>query len=331
MPSNIENESTTVIRFRNSLACVQCRSRHVKCDANKPGCTRCKIDGKNCYFMKSRRGMRSKTSNSSTEVPLASADEQVKLNTSPTTTIPSLEASETQFQTSLVQYTAYHNASIPKVRSLESELERNLGLYYTFFHNAHPWVLPRPRLEQLIQTHREQVQGLLTVIDFIGSTFGSKGQSGRLREIAISTMTAQDVPKSAFTVQALLILAVGVHCCTDFQLARETLDRGIDIALEIGMHQQSFAITNGNGDPVLEESWRRTWWGMFVVEGTIEAIRRTYKFKLWHLHSDVELPCEERHYKAEVCFSKHLSAYLSSNTPRTYLPHVHLLNTTRGM
>jgi hypothetical protein len=78
------------------------------------------------------------------------------------------------------------------------------------------------------------------------------------------------------------------------------LDRAINIALEIGMHLQSFAVANGNGDAVLEESWRRTYWGMFVVEATIEAIRRTYNFKLWHIHADVDLPCEELEYRNEV-------------------------------
>lgn len=160
-----------------------------------------------------------------------------------------------------------------------------------------------------MKTDRNQVQGLLTVMDFIGSTFTTEGQSDSLRERAVSTMSVPSLPKTAFTVQALLILSVGVHCCTDFQLARNTLDRAIDIAMEIGMHLQSFAVANGNGDAVMEESWRRTFWGMFVVEGTIEAIRKTYSFKLWHLHADVGLPCEELEYRTEV------STMYSSSVP----------------
>ena len=38
------------------LACVQCRSRHVKCDATQPVCNRCTRDGKECIYQKSRRG-----------------------------------------------------------------------------------------------------------------------------------------------------------------------------------------------------------------------------------------------------------------------------------
>jgi hypothetical protein len=38
------------------LACINCRSRHVKCDATQPICNRCKRDGKECDYQKSRRG-----------------------------------------------------------------------------------------------------------------------------------------------------------------------------------------------------------------------------------------------------------------------------------
>ena len=60
--------------IRASLACVpvslfandneailtysQCRSRHVKCGAEMPNCSRCLQDDKPCFYAKSRRGMR---------------------------------------------------------------------------------------------------------------------------------------------------------------------------------------------------------------------------------------------------------------------------------
>lgn len=38
----------------------QCRSRHVKCGAETPNCSRCIQDDKPCFYAKSRRGMRDK-------------------------------------------------------------------------------------------------------------------------------------------------------------------------------------------------------------------------------------------------------------------------------
>ena len=33
---------------RVTLACVQCRERHIKCDAQLPFCSRCQTEGKQC-------------------------------------------------------------------------------------------------------------------------------------------------------------------------------------------------------------------------------------------------------------------------------------------
>jgi hypothetical protein len=39
-----------------ALACTECRSRHLKCDAGTPVCSRCLADKRECNYVKSRRG-----------------------------------------------------------------------------------------------------------------------------------------------------------------------------------------------------------------------------------------------------------------------------------
>lgn len=39
-----------------ALACTECRSRHLKCDAGMPVCSRCLADKRDCRYVKSRRG-----------------------------------------------------------------------------------------------------------------------------------------------------------------------------------------------------------------------------------------------------------------------------------
>lgn len=39
-----------------ALACTECRARHLKCDAGVPACNRCQTDGRDCSYVKSRRG-----------------------------------------------------------------------------------------------------------------------------------------------------------------------------------------------------------------------------------------------------------------------------------
>jgi len=155
-------------------------------------------------------------------------------------------------------------------------------------------------------SHKDQIQELLAVMEFVGSTYAPEGQSQYLRQRAIGIIYRPDLRKDAFTVQALLLLAVGVHCCSNFQQARAILDRAISIALEIGMELRTFCSANGNGDAVLEESWRRTWWGLFTVDGSFEAIHRSHTFRTWHVQTDVDLPCEEYDYASEVRQSRRL-------------------------
>jgi hypothetical protein len=206
---------------------------------------------------------------------------------------------------SSMRFSSYHTSKLPNTppvapSTAENQLEKHLDLYYTFFHGAHPWVLPRRRLNRLIQSRRSQIQELLIVMEFIGSTYTSEGQSKCLRQKALTMMAGPDLPKTPFSIQSLLIFSVGVHCGSDFQLARDTLDRAISMALEMGMHFQCFAASNGNGDPVLEESWRRTWWGLYITDASIEAISRTLNPRTYYVNADVDLPCEEINYRHEV-------------------------------
>ncbi|KAG7409532.1 Transcription activator AKTR-2 [Fusarium oxysporum f. sp. rapae] len=50
-----------------SLACVVCRKQHLKCDAGKPSCSRCKETEQVCYYEPSRRGGRRKKHRSPAE------------------------------------------------------------------------------------------------------------------------------------------------------------------------------------------------------------------------------------------------------------------------
>jgi hypothetical protein len=72
------------------------------------------------------------------------------------------------------------------------------------------------------------------------------------------------------------------------------------MALEIKMNSKEFATENGEGNPVLEECWRRTWWGLFVVDGTFAGIRHQASFTCWTVVTNTDLPCEEREYSRGV-------------------------------
>jgi hypothetical protein len=60
---NTQKQSTTnEQRASVAVACVPCRSRHLKCDGGVR-CSRCKTDNVDCIYVKSRRGWKGKRKN----------------------------------------------------------------------------------------------------------------------------------------------------------------------------------------------------------------------------------------------------------------------------
>ena len=84
------------------------------------------------------------------------------------------------------------------------------------------------------------------------------------------------LPPNGFTVLALLLAAIVTHCEADFDNARILLDRAVYLALELGMNSRVFAAMER--DPVLAESWRRVYWGLYVTAAIFSGIKRTSHF-----------------------------------------------------
>jgi hypothetical protein len=81
------------------------------------------------------------------------------------------------------------------------------------------------------------------------------------------------------------------------------MDAAIRIALDLTMFRRRFAVENGEGDAVLEESWRRTWWQVYISDAIFAAIRREAAFPTREVDVSVELPCEEEDYETGVSLS----------------------------
>lgn len=140
------------------------------------------------------------------------------------------------------------------------------------------------------------LQHLEAAMRYIGSFYIAQAPTSVLcleAERAIYNMTC---PKDGFKVQAMLILAIGLDGYTYQDKALQFLVEAQDIALELGMNRREFAMLHGNGLNVLEESWRRTWWELFVVDGMIAGVHQKSSFRLNEVAAEVGLPCEEEQY-----------------------------------
>ncbi|KAL2063745.1 hypothetical protein VTL71DRAFT_5550 [Oculimacula yallundae] len=300
--------------IRVSLACVPCRSRHVKCGAEMPNCSRCLQDDKPCFYAKSRRGMRDRNA----PKKRASMREAGK-------TSPGLANSSGQNSNSLSLYTAnssnesYTGPSSDGSRSPESSSSRMsskpanpirlLDLYYSSFNNAHPFLLPRYYFQNRLQSDPESLKFLFPVMQWIASMYSSDISSAELRDTAMAQIEMAELPPNGFTVQTLLLAAIATHSQNEMAKSRTILDRAIYLALEIRMNSRTFA--NMERDPVMSESWRRTYWFLYITDAKFAAFRNATHFMLYSVEANVELPCEECDYDGIIPRSRTLREYES--------------------
>lgn len=299
-------------KSRVSLACIPCRSRHTRCDAAMPICSQCRTNTRSCSYTQSRRGrvklarverrqQTQKDGESSETGQLQGLNSLLSSSSGDASSASTTDSSRSQGQSPISASNIPRSQVTPTGSVSEtSDSAKLLDLYYASFHDAHPIVLPRKFLEQRLQTNSQSLQLLISVMEFIGSLFAPKSAKEELRIRVENMIQFDSVPETGFTVQALQLYAIAIHSCDEFEHARTILDRAIQIAVQINMQSSSFAAANGEGCAVLEESWRRTWWQLFVADGSFAAIRHCSAFSMNEILTDVHLPCEEAEYQSGV-------------------------------
>ncbi|TGO24904.1 hypothetical protein BPAE_0092g00230 [Botrytis paeoniae] len=287
--------------IRVSLACVPCRSRHVKCGAEMPSCSRCQQDDKPCFYAKSRRGMRDKNATRKKN----SAKEHIRDRYMVKDQAGySITARSHTGNSSSESWTGAVSDASPSPSSSSSRLnsvkpmdsKRLIDLYYTFFHKAHPYIMPKLQFLSRLESDPDSLNNLMSVMQYIGSLYAPDLPSAEFRAIAVSQLDLVNLPQTGFSVQTLLLLAIAVHAEDERQEARAILDRNICMALELGMNHRAFA--EMERDPVLAESWRRTFWGLYVLDGVFSGIARASSFILSAIETHVDLPCEDYEYES---------------------------------
>lgn len=185
----------------------------------------------------------------------------------------------------------------PPAMSLE---ERCLESFYYHFHASHPFVLPKVFLLQV--SKEPPAAPLLAAIAWVGSIFIETGKAvrDRLFDEAFALLHHPQRSVDGFLVQAMMLLIVGLDGSCQQEKARHILNDAETLALELGLNSREFASLHGRGIPVVEESWRRTWWDLYVIDGMISGVHRATNFLLFDVPAGVALPCEEEQYLTAV-------------------------------
>lgn len=176
--------------------------------------------------------------------------------------------------------------------------ERCIEAFFYHFYPAHPFILPRHNLYALRK--EKPIDYLEACIRYVGSFYVPQAPTVALGLEAERSVYHPDCPKDGLRVQAMLILAIGLDGYTYQEKALQILLDAQDLALEIGMNKRDFAFMHGAGSEVLEESWRRTWWELYIVDGMIAGVHQKSTFRMKDILADVALPCEEKDYASGV-------------------------------
>ncbi|GFF43763.1 uncharacterized transcriptional regulatory protein C530.05 [Aspergillus udagawae] len=277
-------------KHRSSRACTACRAKHVRCDAALPRCTRCFEEDKDCVYVKSRRGGRRRVLST-----LTSPMNEAKIDHGSFTSIlPILTEAAPREMYSSVDLTT------PTADSSDPVDDQLLSLYYRYFHSAHPCAVPRFAIQRYADSDHQAIQPLYAVMKYIGSLHNTLIPSSQLKdhveaELAIVRSTNHVV--SPFAVQAVLLYSIAIYWCDETRKGLQLLEEAIRMALDLGMNRCDFPMQHGRNDPILEESWRRTWWQIYITDAHIAGSTHTYPFRTTGIPMDVHLPCEEEEYE----------------------------------
>lgn len=294
---------------RVALACLQCRRRHIKCDATQPPCSRCRREGKECTYQASRRGGLEKTALAKARLKKQQKHENTTIHYR-----DDVVAAGTS-------YRSLHQVSCGTPSHLVANGSHLLQLYYEYCWSSFPMVLPYSYMQQRLERKIDHgLEALLAVMHWIGSLYTPFTASEAYYDTALQVL--RQPTSTPFNVQALVLLAVAQHHCDQREAARTTLDRAIVFALRLGMNKQEFATHYGERDAVLEESWRRTYYNLYGVDQELSVVARILNFVLAEVVNTVDLPCDDCMYENGVS-KAHMCMCALAYDGRLYLVHLH--------
>ncbi|KAK2743902.1 hypothetical protein FQN57_004525 [Myotisia sp. PD_48] len=307
-----------------ALACLECRRKHLKCDGLTPTCGRCLRTQVQCLYTPSRRGYKpaprgQPSSSASPPIQAPSVSFPTPAPTGPAT--PQLPASPFissppifpdispdqldptalgTLSNSLFDPTSQEVAGLfPVPQNFGSDIngdEYLIDFYYAFFHESHPILPPihlLPRLGPLPAC-------LEAVIKFIGAHFAAGVPIDLYRNVAVTQISQTGTQDSWAKVQALVLLSIVLHARNERAEGVEALSTAVDLALDIGMNQQTFAVNMAGDDHIKVESLRRTWWELYMVDIMFSGFDQM-PCKLPNTPiTDVPLPCDELSYTGGV-------------------------------
>ncbi|RVX71521.1 hypothetical protein B0A52_05093 [Exophiala mesophila] len=198
-----------------------------------------------------------------------------------------------------------NDESTGSTTSLDGSGDLLLDLYYKYFQRLHPFVLPQRHLSRLLAdpANYEKLKPLIAMMKFIGSLYAECENCRELKAVASALRSERQkssLKPDGFLVQCHLLSSMALYWFGEESESREEMANAINLALQLGMHDRHFAAANCYGDAVLQESWRRTWWTIYVIDAFYAAMTHVTTFPTCNIEATTELPCEEEDYESGI-------------------------------
>ncbi|KAF5680807.1 c6 transcription factor [Fusarium heterosporum] len=222
---------------------------------------------------------------------------------------------------------ARQRASLACVPCRSKHVKHPVSLYYANFHVAHSWLPPRGILQTCYDAKPDDLRFLMAVVSYIGSLYSESGGNPTLRQQAYS-MFNKELPPTIWSVQALLSLSVAAFGQLDDY--GPIFERACQLALNIQLQHKRTA--DGYKDPVLAESCRRTYWGLYIHRSLLAIPANQLHSLLFPVvtSSGTELPCEEWEYETgNIPVSVSLEEYNLSDPSRDFSSWAYFIDIIR--
>lgn len=274
-PMNATDTATSQARgaTRSSLACLPCRSRHLKCDATRPQCNRCLEVARQCQYAPSRRGgldraalaerrrrlalAGSTTALDSTRIQSPRTTPAVAADQEPTYRLVDLPDLPDDFDVLAGSIKDNGNSALVSPTTLrmhveDIETDNLVTSYYRNFHKFHPFLLPR---KSLIRRHKDATNRLdliplIAIMRLVGHVYAAQELSPQLKDHA-ETCLLQTSPTSPVLVQCRLLYSIVLFWHNYKPEANREIRIAVKLAVDLKMFRQEFASEHGAGDPVL--------------------------------------------------------------------------------
>jgi hypothetical protein len=285
---------------RSSLACLPCRSRHLKCDGNRPLCHRCAETAKDCHYAQSRRGGLDRAALAERRKRIAQAESQGRLAPARRSTSPPIEARPQAHETEHNPIRDFGPSIFTECNQPDAGDDELIKTYYENFHSFHPFVLPQQHLKRLLRCNDIQLnfEPLLATMRLIGSIYDAQEWPTSLKDYVESCFSQE--PPGPILVQSRLLYSIALFWHDFKDDALRELDHAVRLASDLGLFRREFAIEHGFRDAVLSECWRRTSWMLYTVDAYFTGTLGTMNFAVGDIDITSELPCEEAEYESGV-------------------------------